>query len=146
MNKLDRKIDEMRMNISKERTMGFVMNEIKEIPKKRFSFNFRKYKAVPLFVFTVAISLVIVLSNDFTVGPVPIPDPGNPLLDIANSENLAELSYITGSLVLSNFTLEANPGLLKLADLNENEFEVNILEFNAYFYMLRVFMDDKVFD
>lgn len=145
MNKLNRNIDEIKMNRSKEKSLDYVMNEINKEPKKLFSFSFSKYRAIPAFVIMIALVLTIVLTNGTDPNPDPISNPDNPLLDTVNSEKLVELSYITGSLVVSSFTIDTVPSLMMLADLDETEFESDILEFNAYFEMLRVFMDDDPF-
>ncbi len=140
MNKLNRTIDEIKMNQSKERSMEFVMNEINKEPKKLFSFSFSKYKAIPALILVVALVLFGVLNDGSDIDLNP-----NPVLNTANTETLVELSYITGNLVVSSFTLDIVPKLMMMSDTNETEFETNIVEFNAYFDMLRVFMEDDPF-
>ena len=143
MNKLNRSIDEFKMNQSKERSMEFVMNEINREPKKQFSFYFNKFKMIPATLVVTAMLLFGILSN--VTNDNPLPDPSNPLLEASNTETLAELSYITGNLIVSSFTLNSGPSLMRLSDLNETEFETGIVEFNAYFDMLRAFMEEEPF-
>jgi len=141
MKKLNREINELKMNQSKERSMNFVMNEINKESKRSFSFSFNKFILVPALSIIVALVLIFTLSNNS--------DPNithtDPLLDNANTERLAELSYITGNLVVSSFTLYNPSSLMNLADTDDFEFETDILEFNTYFDMLRVFLEDDPF-
>lgn len=144
MNNLNRNIDEVKVNQSKDRSIDFIMSEINKEPKKLFNFTFTKLKLIPVLVLVVALVIFGVLrtGNDDS----PLPTPNSPLLKASNTETLAELSYITGKLVASSFTVNTGPSLMKLADLTTTEFENDIIEFNAYFDMLRAFMEDDTFD
>lgn len=144
MNEHIRNIDEMKMNAAKDRSIEYIMNEINSESKKLLNFTFTKLKLIPVLLLVVVAVLFGVLSDGNTDSPLPNTD--NPLLESRNTETLVELSYITGKLVASSFTASTGPRLMSLASTNTTEFEDEIIEFNAYFDMLRAFMEDDSFD
>lgn len=143
MNKMNREMNEHIMNQSKEKTIDFVMTEINKKPAGLFNKSFFRVKLVPALVLLFALVLVLIFS--ISTDPFTPTTHANPLLDNSNQERLVQLSYITGNLVVSSFTADSGVTLMRLADVDETEFEGDIVEFNAYFDMLRVFLEDDPF-
>ena len=143
MDKLNRNIDEQRMNKSKINTIDSVMNSISATKKRRFSLSFSSFRlASILSVVVIAIVSILVL-DPFNTNP-PVPSPPVVLTEF-ETQKLAELSYFSGRLIVASFSLNNQSSLLRLSDDNETEFEANIDEFNTYFDMLKVFLDDNTF-
>lgn len=145
MNDYNRKIDEQRMNQSKDTTIDFVMNEINSVSKSRNPFRFKKYRfASAISIFVIAVVSLIVLDPLKLSNPTPI--TSTPVvLSAFETEKLAELSYISGRLIASSFMVSNQSSLMFLADTDETELETNIDEFNTYFDMLKVFLDNDTF-
>lgn len=142
MNKLNRKIDEQKVNESKSRTIDFVMNEINSSSRRSFRFSLRKnilVSALSLFVLTLVSIFAFDIFDGGTINP-----PTTVKLTTFESEKLAELSYISGRLFVANFSMKEN-SIMKLSDTDKTEFENNIDEFNTYFDMLKVFLDNDEF-
>ncbi len=143
MDKLNRNIDEQRMNESKMNTIDYVMETISVTKEKRFSLSFTKLRlASMLSIIVIAIVSILVLDPFNTTPPAP---SAPVVLTTFETEKLAELSYLSGRLIASSFSVNNQSSLMRLRDNDETEFEANIDEFNTYFDMLKVFLDDDAF-
>ncbi len=155
MSKYSRYLDEEKIHKSKEKTIDFVMNEINLSQSKKVNFSIYKLSLV-LSVLLIAVVTTVVL-NPFG-NDVPNPKDEPLVLTTFETEKLAELSYISGRLIASSFSLDKNifnlqlsnvtptSSLLMLDDNETTEFENNIDEFNTYFDMLKVFLEEDAFD
>ena len=143
MDKLNRNIDEQRMNESKMNTIDYVMETISVTKEKRFSLSFTKLRlALMLSIIVIAVVSILVLDPFSTTPPAP---SAPVVLTTFETEKLAELSYLSGRLIASSFSVNNQSSLMRLGDYDETEFEANIDEFNTYFDMLKVFLDDDAF-
>lgn len=154
MSKYNRYIDENKMNESKAKTIDFVMNEINVSARRKFGLSFPKFALTLTVLVIVAISILVL--NPFGSN-VPIPDPKPIVLTKFETEKLAELSYISGRLIAANLSLDkdlfysqlSNPYVqssLTMLDIDDpTEFETNINEFNTYFDMLKIFLEEDTF-
>lgn len=140
MAEYNRDIDESLMNRSKENTIDKVMYNINS--KKSFFdflrvFNFKH--AMSTFVFIILV-FTVAMTNDL----------GNPnqdhteVLGLYESEKIAEVTYMSGSIIARSFTVNAS-SILKLMVADGTNFEQDIEEFNLYFDMLRLFLEDDTF-
>lgn len=137
MRKLQRSIDPITMEQSKQRTINRVMNRIEDQKQTSFSFKYILRPAlVPALVLIIAL---VILFN----GPTEVNPPNPPTGDISafESEKIAEISYISSSFIGSSITVSTN-ALQFLADTDETEFETENDTFNVYFDTLRVFLND----
>jgi len=140
MEKYNREFNEQRIEISRSRTIDNVMDRIKA--EKSFWSFFKPIKMKLLMTVLVAVLLVVVIFATNT--------PVTPYTPVALTEyqtkKLVETSYMSAS-IISNATISATSttlSYLPLAD-QETEFEKNIDDFNYYFNMLKVFIDDEAF-
>lgn len=138
MDKLNRDIDETRMNQNKAKTIDFVMDEIKPVARKSFKLNRKMILSMSLSVFLVLFMFTLNTGKD---------NPDNPgiVLNAASVERVSEATYITGNLLASEILLESHT-LRFLADEDVFDFENDIDEFNAYFDVLKVFLDEDPID
>jgi hypothetical protein len=138
MTKMNRNIDESRMNRSKEKTMEYVLNTIsKETPTVNSWFKPRILMMSPL-VLIIALVIMLTLPNNNPPGTNPI------TISAYESEKIAEISYITTSFIGASVSVN-NSLLLSLAVGETTEFEDNDELVNLYFDTLRVFLEDDVF-
>ena len=137
--KLNREIDELRVEQSKERTIDSVMERIGK--KKSFWSIFKPVRlrvALSVFSIILVIGLGIILS---------LPQTQNPrTLSEFETKKLVETSYMSAS-IISNATITSVSTSLSFVPLMdmETEFEKNIDDFNYYFNMLKVFVDEDNF-
>lgn len=139
---MKRRIDEVKMNQAKERTMELVMNTITKKP--RFSFRIPRLRVAIASMTLFVIALVVMLNT---------PNPINPDQDIVinayESEKIAEISYLTSSLIGSSIQV-SDPYLMKLGYTFLTEettsFEDNDEQINLYFDILKVFLEEDVLD
>lgn len=137
MNKMNRMIDENRMNESKERTIEAVLQSVKR-PTRRTVFE--KYRLT----FITGFALVALAIFTFV-----IPPNGN-YTDVKayQSETIAEVSYLTSSLISSNLIVK-NTDILYLSNdyliEDTTQFEENDNVINLYFNTLKVFLEDDLF-
>ena len=139
MDKLNREIDHNRMEISKAKTIDSVMDKVnKESVVNSF---FRTFKTKFALVFmAVALLVVVVIATNTN-------EPYQPIsLSEVQTRKLVETSYMSAS-IISNAVVNTTATQLAFIPLNENitEFEKNIDEFNYYFNMLKVFIDNSDF-
>ena len=140
MEKYNREFNEQRIELSKSRTIDNVMDRIRT--EKTFWSFFKpiKMKLVMTVIAAVLLVVVIFATNQPTVPYTPI------ALTEYQTKKLVETSYMSAS-IISNATISAATttlSYLPLAD-QETEFEKNIDDFNYYFNMLKVFIDDETF-
>ena len=150
MSKLNRKFDEAKMHQSKERTMEVVMSTINQ--KKQPFFRLNK-TLLPLLAFALIMSLIFVLGGSNNP-PTIIDDPTYEYSD-ESIEILADISYISSGLMLNELTVYTpSTNQLFLASYQtstfmsndtETEFEGNLDQFNHYFDMLRVYLEDTTY-
>lgn len=139
MEKFNREVNELRVVKSKERTINNVMDRINK--KKSFWSIFKPAKlrlALSIFSVFLVIALGIVLS---------LPNAQNPRnLSEFETKKLVETSYMSAS-IISNATINSVSTSLSFLPLMEieTEFEKNIDDFNYYFNMLKVFVDEDDF-
>ncbi len=145
MAKLNRPIDKETMEASKQRTMAFIMDEIERerIPVFRHILHalFRPKRLAVL-----ASAIVIALLIIFNPGGSGNPGNDNPNYQISaeTSDQLAELSYISSHLVTMEMSV-SDTDLMFLADTETTALEDNMTDFNQYFDMLKVYLDDNSF-
>jgi hypothetical protein len=139
MDKMNREIDNQRMEISKSKTIDSVMDRINN---ERSVWDFLKvFKAKFAMVFmAVALLVVVVIATNPN-------EPYQPItLSQVQTQKLVETSYMSAS-IISNAVVNSTATALSFIDLEDNvtEFEKNIDEFNYYFNMLKVFIDNSDF-
>lgn len=139
MEKMNREINEQRMEISKAKTMDLVMERIEK--ERTFRSFFKGFKAkFALVLMSIALLVVVVIATNGS----------NPYQPIALSEvqtkKLVETSYMSAS-IISNAVVSTTATQLAFIELDDSvtEFEKNIDEFNYYFNMLKVFIDNSDF-
>mgnify|MGYP000853729739 FL=1 len=133
MNKYNRSFDQQKINESKNRSIDFVMNEINR-PKRSFKFRTKYVISMSLTVFLIAFVFVLNTGNGTTTNP-------GVTLNAASINQISEATYIAGNLLASEVVL--NQSLLRqLADGDATEFEGDIDEFNMYFDILKIFLDE----
>ncbi len=138
MDKLNREFDETRINASKIKTIEIVMDRINSKPSFSSFFQVFKLKYVTtLFVFVIVVAIVIATSINNPVQP--------PQLTEIQKEKLVETSYMSANIISNSIVNATTLSLTKLALLSEEqtEFEKNIDDFNMYFNMLKVFIDEE---
>ncbi len=140
MDKMNRYIDEKRMNQSKEQSINVVLNTI--TPKRRTSI-FSRTRLVLTSTFIIATMLVVMITSQNAPSPNPI------TISAYESETIAEVTYLTTTLISSNFVVgDMNTIFLSnqvyLAD-ESTEFEQNQEEINHYFDTLKVFLEEELF-
>lgn len=139
MEKMNREINEQRMEISKSKTIDSVMERIDK--KSSFKSFFKEFKAKFALVFmSIALLVVVVIA---TTGN----DPYQPIaLSEVQTKKLVETSYMSAS-IISNAVVSTTATQLAFIELDDSvtEFEKNIDEFNYYFNMLKVFIDNSDF-
>lgn len=150
MSKLNRKFDETKMHQSKERTMEYVMTTINQ--KKQPFFRLNK-TLLPLMAFALIMALIFVLGGSNNP-PTIIDDPTYEYSD-ESIEILADISYISSGLMVSEIAaympstnqlfLASHQTSTFLSNDTETEFEGNIDQFNHYFDMLRVYLEDTTY-
>ncbi|XMB72319.1 hypothetical protein RJI07_00080 [Mycoplasmatota bacterium WC30] len=141
MMKYNRDIDEFKLNQTQMKTIDIVMNRIESRPKKITFFS--KYRTLVLaFSLSIVVALTLIFATE-TPTPTPI------TLSEFSTEKIVETTYLSGSIIANSIRV-ANPlsllGLSILADDDITEFEQNIDEFNQYFDMLKIFIDDSDFN
>ena len=139
MDKMNREIDNQRMEISKSKTIDSVMDRINN---ERSVWDFLKvFKAKFAMVFmAVALLVVVVIATNPN-------EPYRPIsLSQVQTQKLVETSYMSAS-IISNAVVNSTATALSFIELDDNitEFEKNIDEFNYYFNMLKVFIDNSDF-
>ena len=139
MEKMNREINEQRMEISKSKTIDLVMERIEK--ERTFRSFFKGFKAkFALVLMSIALLVVVVIATN----------GNNPYQPIALSEvqtkKLVETSYMSAS-IISNAVVATTATQLAFIELDDNttEFEKNIDEFNYYFNMLKGFIDNTDF-
>jgi hypothetical protein len=141
MEKLNRKIDPSRIELAKINTIDNVMDRINS--EKTFLSFFKPIKAkFALMVFSVLLLVAVIFATNLTNPPTP------PTLTEFQTKKLVETSYMSAS-IISNVVVNTTTPLsftefMPLAE-SETEFEKNIDDFNSYFNMLKVFIDDQSF-
>ncbi len=139
MEKFSREIDEKRMGISKVHTIDNVMERIKNEKTIWSFFKPVKFKLI-LTVFSLVLLIVVVIAINPRTPIEPI------TLSEVKTKKLVETSYMSASIIsnaLAN-TQTTTISFIPLVEI-ETEFEKNIDEFNYYFNMLKVFIDDDAF-
>lgn len=137
---MNRYINEERMNQSKEKSIDVVIEKIKQKPRTRF---LSRTRSLVLTSLTLLIILVVMISTPTT--------PENPItISAYESNRIAEISYITSSLIGSNIALSNTDTVFlstsqKTVD-TDTEFENNDEAINVYFDMLRVFLEEDLLD
>lgn len=134
MNKYNRSIDYQKMNESKNRSIDFVMNEINR-PKISFKIRTKHLMSMSLTMFLIAFVFVLNTGNgsDIKTGVT---------LNAASIDQITEVTYISGNLLAGEIL--ANRSLLtQLSNNDITEFEGDIDEFNMYFDVLKIFLDDN---
>ncbi|MCF7927101.1 MAG: hypothetical protein K9L74_05950 [Candidatus Izimaplasma sp.] len=141
MKNYNRDINNERMSQSKQRVMRSVMNKIHE---EKPSF-LEQIKAVFSSKLMTALSLslgvlVLVFVVNFTIGTPADNTPRT--LSAYESDRIAELSYISANLFTSTTELNNTSNLIRLNTTDTTSLEDNLDEFNTYFDMLKVFLND----
>lgn len=140
MSRLNIDINESKMNQSKDRTIQKVMANIdaqteKQTSKRIFSLS----KESVVFAFLLVIALVVMIS---------IPDSRMTVeIQAYESEQIANTSYLSASMISMSTTvneLSLSTSILEMGvfqQLGSTDFEDDIEEFNQYFDILRVYID-----
>lgn len=136
MNNFNRQIDPVKMEQSKQRSMSYVMDHIQQ--PSRSSWLRHLYRPILLPTLILVIALVLILQP----GGGPTDEPFT--VSAQESQTLAEISYLSSSLIAANITVVDNTFQF-LANNNSTQFEDNNDEINMYFDMLKVFLEDDVF-
>ena len=139
MDKMNREIDNQRMEISKRKTIDLVMDRVSN---ERSVWDFFKgFKAKFAMVFmALALLVVVVIATNPN-------EPYQPItLSQVQTKKLVETSYMSAS-IISNAVVNSTATALSFIQLDDNitEFEKNIDDFNYYFNMLKVFIDNSDF-
>ena len=154
MEKFNRKIDEFKMEVSKDKTIDNVMERINNEKAKEPFFSYHKSKIVLLamslvivIAFILAPNLITPIEQTTTTEPI-ITEPFSNVIKLNDSQTktLVETSYMSASIISNALSATTTSPLffMPLAD-QEVEFEKNIDEFNRYFNMLKVFIDQDNF-
>ncbi|AIO18403.1 hypothetical protein KQ51_00520 [Candidatus Izimaplasma bacterium HR1] len=144
MTKMNRRIDETRMNESRDKSIDFVLCSIAPKTTRQPFFTRTRTMLLSTFVLIIALVVMFVIPNTNT--------PGTPVtINAYESERIAEVTYLTTSLIGSNIVL-SNTDMMLLdnniiitADNETTEFEDNDELINLYFDTLRVFLEDDLF-
>jgi len=151
MEKMSRSITQEQLDLSRNRNIDAVTQSVTQTHSK-YSFNtiLLKPKYVAVLVLMVALVLTITF-GDFGSNSNPIDDPDASIVnELALNENtvqtLTELSYISGSLMSNSFNVSNNFFIQLDAPIRATEIGTNIEEVNAYFDMLKVFLEETPFD
>ncbi len=140
--KYNRYIDEQKLNNTKEQNINLVMGKI--LYKKERRNIFSNFKIVGT---SLSLALVVVLSY-FMFFNVPI----LPTIELSefSKEKIVETSYLTGNVMAHSITQATALSVMNLSVMylvdSETEFEQDIDNFNLYFDMLKVFIDDSDFN
>jgi len=140
MDKLNRKVDTNKLEFSKQRTIDYVMTKINEKKSIWSIFKPIKLKFVMTALTVVLLIAVAIITN---LNPSSI----TPTLSEVKTKKLVETSYISATIIANTAITATNTtplSFVQLAD-NETEFEKNITDFNRYFDMLKVFIDEENF-
>ncbi|MCK5731546.1 MAG: hypothetical protein KAH13_00860 [Tenericutes bacterium] len=142
MMKYNRYIDEQKLNNSKQQSINFVMEKVLYIKEKRNIFsNFKVVGASLTLALVVVLSYFMFLSNP----TLPIPE-----LSEFSQEKIVETSYLTGNVLAHSVNQATTLSAMSLSFMyvidSETEFEQDIDNFNLYFDMLTVFIDDTDFN
>lgn len=139
---MNRYIDERRMNQSREKTIETVLETISV--KQTTSF-FSRTRMIVISSLVLIAALVLSLT---------VPNGDNPgqeiVINAYESERIAEITYITSSLIGSNISL-SNTDMIPLSNFSlfdgedSTKFEENDELINLYFDTLRVFLDEDTF-
>lgn len=140
MSRLHIKIDPEQMNQSKKRTIQKVMNNIdsqhvEHVRKRRLSFS----KESIIFSFMLVIALIVMITVGDNNGTVEI--------QAYETKEIANTTYLTAGIISMSNTvndLSVSTGFVQLGlmeSLGSTNFEQNINQFNYYFDMLRVYVD-----
>ena len=86
MTKMNRRIDETRMNQSKERTMDYVLNAINKEAKATYSWSRPRIALLSTLVLVIALVIMVTSSNISPPGTEPI------TINAYESEKLAEIN------------------------------------------------------
>lgn len=140
MDKLNRKVNAVKLEISKQRTIDSVMTKINE--KKSFWSIFRqiKFKFV-MTALTVVLLIAVAIITNLNPSQITL------TLSDAKTKKLVETSYISATIIANTAITATNTtplSFVQLAD-DETEFEKNITDFNHYFNMLKAFIDEENF-
>jgi len=142
--KYNRNIDSQMLSNSKEKTIHTVMDRIYSTKKQPFfRVNIRLVGAVLSFALVFVFSYSLFLNN-----PTP-PVVGVELTEYS-TEKIVETTYLSGNIIAYSVrqanTLSLVPLSMLFLDNGETtEFEQKIDDFNQYFDMLKVFIDDASF-
>jgi hypothetical protein len=139
--KYNRILDEIQLNNSKEKNIEAVMDRV--LAKRSFKFNLKSFKLI-------GASFVIILV--FGLSYVLFSNQSTPEIELTeySSDRIVETSYLTGNIIAYSVKQVNTVNLVKLSFMQladtETEFEQGIDEFNQYFDMLKVFIDDEDFN
>jgi hypothetical protein len=136
MNNYSREVDSAKMEQSKQRTMTYVMDTINQPQRSSWLRHLYRPILVPTLAFIIALALIL------QPGEGPVDKPFT--VSAQESQTLAEISYLSSSLIAANITV-ADHTFQFLANNDTTEFEDNTDEINMYFDMLKVFLDDDLF-
>ena len=137
--KIKRKIDEAKLAASEEKLVYNVFERIEKSEKKR------NILLRPSFRFVTVLTLAIILLSVLISGNNNPPTYEQPQLTEYDTAKIAELSYLSGSLIGSNLNVY-DEQLMFLATTDETEFEANQDQINMYFDMLRVYLNGDLSD
>lgn len=158
MEKMNRSITQQQLDFSRDKNIDAVMQSVGQTQSKSiFSMFILKPKYITAFVLMIAVVLTVTF-GDFGSNTNPIDDPDISIVDntdtpivneLALNENtvqtLTEMSYISGSLMSSGFTVSSDVFIQLAAPIKKTEIGTNIEEVNTYFDMLKVFLEDDPF-
>lgn len=140
---MNRQIDAMQLQNSKNRNIGAV---IESIDLRQKTFVFKPKYALVFGVFVVAIAIGFLIDFGKTNNTVPIVNNNTIVLNEATTETLVELSYMSASLMASSFSV-SNGGYIQLVQpIKKTSIEANIDEVNSYFEMLKIFLEENPFE
>ncbi len=131
--KINRQVNELNLKMSEDKLIHNVFDRI-EHKKQR---NVLSIPKLSIYIVTL-VTLVIVFFSYFGIETPPIDVQVE--LSEYDTVKIAELTYLSGSLIGSNINIY-NENLLFLSTNDETEFEANQEEINIYFDMLRVYLN-----
>ena len=147
MEKMNRAITQEQLDLSRDKNLDAVMQSVSYTQKRSvFSMLNLSPKYVTAFVLLVAVVLTISL-GDFGNEITPPNDStaSELVLNTKTAETLAELSYISASLISNSFTALDNGVLQLAAPIDKTMIETDIEEINTYFDTLKVFLNENPF-
>lgn len=131
-----RHIDPIKLEQSKQRTIHTVMERLSPIQKPS---PWKRIVLLPTIISFVVLGLLFVSTTD----PDSNTNPDYTYLSTESYQTIAEIAYISSGLIPQQTTTSSIPNTMSNTETDDTEFEKNIDDFNTYFSLLKVFLEDQ---